>query len=53
MTPAFSDGHLNCFGGVAIEGGMSRLAEKLDMAMQTINALKRASACTLPRLAGH
>jgi len=52
MTPAFNDGDLNCFGVVAIEDGMSRLTEKLDMAMQTINALKRALACTLLRLAG-
>ena len=38
MTPAFNDGHLNCFGGVAKEGGMSKAAERLDMAMQTIGA---------------
>ena len=56
MTPAFNDGHLNCFGGVAKEGGMSRAAEKLDMAVQTISAqvraLERALGYALLRPAG-
>ena len=52
MTLAFNDGHLDCFGGVAKEGGMSRAAENLDIAMQTISALKSALACTLLWLAG-
>ena len=56
MTPAFNYKHLYYFWVVAKEGGMSRAAEKLDMAVQTISAqvraLERALGYALLRPAG-
>ena len=41
MTSPFSYKHLHYFWVVAREGGMSRAAEKLDMAVQTVSAQVR------------
>lgn len=56
MTLAFSYRHLYYFWVVAKEGGMSRAAARLDMAVQTVSAqvreLERALGCQLLKPAG-
>ena len=56
MRTAFNYKHLYYFWVVAKEGGMSKAAEKLDMAVQTVSAqvreLERALGCTLLKPAG-
>ena len=56
MSVAFNYRHLFYFWVVAREGGITRAAEKLDMAVQTVSAqvreLERALGCELLKLAG-
>jgi len=56
MNPAFNYRHLYYFWVVAHEGGLSRAAEKLDMAVQTVSAqvreLERALGCALLKPSG-
>ena len=56
MTTPFNYKHLYYFWVVAREGGMSRAADKLDMAVQTVSAqvreLERDLGCQLLRPAG-
>ena len=56
MTPAFNYKHLYYFWVVAKEGGMSRAADKLGMAVQTVSAqvreLERSLGFTLLKPAG-
>ena len=56
MSPSFSYRHLYYFWVVAKEGGISRAAERLDMAVQTVSSqvrdLERALGCMLLKPAG-
>ena len=56
MSTQFNFKHLYYFWVVAKEGGMSRAADKLDMAVQTVSAqvreLERAIGCELLKPAG-
>jgi len=50
MSTPFNYKHLYCFWVVAIEGGISRAAEKLDMTVQTVSAqVRRVTACCGPK----
>jgi len=56
MSASFNFKHLYYFWVVAKEGGMSRAADKLDMAVQTVSAqvreLERSLGCELLKPAG-
>jgi len=56
MSASFNYKHLYYFWGVAKEGGISRAADKLDMAVQTVSAqvreLERSLGCELLKPAG-
>ena len=58
MSTPFNYKHLYYFWVVAKEGGISRAADKLDMAVQTVSAqvpswsARWAMPCSSPRVAG-
>ena len=49
MSTPFNYKHLYYFWVVAKEGGISRAAEKLDMAVQTVSAQVRELDCVVAR----